>query len=149
MKEKVLHCLSWGQIQDLLKNYHEFDDKCLFKMKSNYPQGRIITQEPEEYRNRRVGIPHQYAEGSLVNIFAQTQAIKESCQDKTIYFDLPIDEEYDEGHVLLTMRGPMTKYPTIRVFGERDKGIHIVQTDYSPIAQIHNRRRVNSRSIAM
>ena len=75
-----------------------------------------------------------------MNIFAETQAIKESCQDKTIYFDLPIDEEYDEGHVLLTMRGPMTKYPTIRVFGERDNGIHIAQTDYSPIAQIHNRR---------
>ena len=122
LKEEVRHCLSYMGSKP--KIIMIFDDKCLLKIYLNYPQGRIITQEPEQYRNRRVDVPHLYAEGYLVNIFVQTKAIKESCSDKTIYFDLPIDEEYDEGHVLLIMRGPLTKYPTIRVFGEKEKGIH-------------------------
>ena len=46
----------------------------------------------------------------------------EACQDKSIYFDLSIADEFDHGQILIILRGPKIKRPPIKIYGDVEEG---------------------------
>ena len=60
--------------------------------------------------------------GKLVGRYKEDGESYEACRDKKIYFDLSIDDEFDHGQILVILRGPTIKRPSIKIYGDVDEG---------------------------
>ena len=71
-----------------------------------------------------LGSSTQYVEGYLVNTFQRDHTtFDDNCPDKTIYFDIPTNQGFDRGYVVLKMNDRFENLPEIQLFGDRDEGI--------------------------
>ena len=60
----------------------------------------------------------------------------DACRDKSIYFDLSIDDEFDHGQILIILRGPQIKKPSIKIYGDVGEGNYIVLLHKEPYINI-------------
>ena len=57
----------------------------------------------------------------------------EACQDKSIYFDLSIADEFDHGQILIILRGTKIKRPPIKIYGDVEEGnLHFLLLQKEP-----------------
>ena len=71
-----------------------------------------------------LGSSTQYVEGYPVNTFQRDHTtFDDNCPDKTIYFDIPTNQGFDRGYVVLKMNDRFENLPEIQLFGDRDEGI--------------------------
>ena len=60
--------------------------------------------------------------GKLMGRYKEDGKSYEACQDKNIYFDLSLADQFDHGQILVIFRGPAMKRESIKIFGDVDEG---------------------------